>query len=274
MTEAIDAHTRKEDQVTEMQARLEENEMEAQQQRGEISLLKRQIKEKQTELTQRINENLALKSQNRDLTNQLALRESENESLHIQLGEEKIKFAELEQHLTVTNLQQAPPKSDSSVLSSSRSTNEFGRYRNTQSAYVTDFSTTPSTYDDQTTRISFEPKTSAVAVGSPFYPGEREELYRQLQAVEHRMALQEEAFEREQQQWAEDKRKVIKYQKLLQENYVQMYKRSHALEREVKQLKSQLQMAGLSSSTNCDLYVGNSVPEPDEQHRLSFPMEI
>jgi len=274
MTEAIDAHTRKEDLVSEMRARLEENEIEAQQQRGEISLLKRQIKEKQTELTQRTNENLAFKSQNRELTNQVALRESENESLHIQLSEEKIKFAELEQHLAVTNLQQRPLSSDASGLASSRSANELGLYRNAHSAYVTDFSTNPSSYGDQNTRLSFEPKTSAVTLSSPFYPGEREELYRQLQAVEHRMALQEEAFEREQQQWAEDKRKVIKYQKLLQENYVQMYKRSHALEREVNLLKSQLQMAGLSDSSNCVLYSGNPATETDEQPNLSFPMEI
>ena len=267
MTEAIDAHSRKEDFLSDAHARLEENEMEVQQQRGEIALLKQQLKENRGELSQRSNELVGLKAQNRDLTSQLSFRKSENQSLQIQLQEEKKKVTDFEQNFAGANLQP-----DARVLTGSHSTNELGGYRVAQPAYVTNFSINPGLYGDQTSSFSFEPKTSAVNLSSPFYPGEREELYRQLQAMEHRMALQKETFKKEQQQWAEDKRKVIKYQKLLQENYVQMYKRSHVLEREVKQLKTQLQMAGVSNSS--DLHLNDQATEIDQRQSLSFPMDI
>jgi len=47
-------------------------------------------------------------------------------------------------------------------------------------------------------------------------------------------------FEVEKANWLDEKEKVIRYQKQLQLNYVQMYKRNKTLESEVDQLKKSL----------------------------------
>merc|ERR1712008_653390 len=49
-----------------------------------------------------------------------------------------------------------------------------------------------------------------------------------------------ETFETEKTHWLDEKEKVIRYQKQLQLNYVQMYKRNKTLEAEVDQLKKSL----------------------------------
>merc|ERR1719431_1489290 len=49
-----------------------------------------------------------------------------------------------------------------------------------------------------------------------------------------------ENFEVEKANWLDEKEKVIRYQKQLQLNYVQMYKRNKTLESEVDQLKKSL----------------------------------
>ena len=260
MTEAIDAHSRQEDAAAVMRAQLEENEIELQQQRGEISVLKRQIKEKQEELTLRSNEIFALKSHNRELNSHLSRRESENQSLQIQLNEENVRLVTLEQHLAATSLHPITSPVDAIALTSSLSTNELPVFQNSSAAYSNEYTQNCKSYGI----------TQAANTNAEFYPGEREELYRRLEAIELQMFQQEELFEREQKQWAEDKCKVIKYQKLLQENYVQMYKRSHVLEREVKHLRSELQRAGVNA-VSCEYFSGG---ESEEKQNLTFPMEI
>ena len=48
-------------------------------------------------------------------------------------------------------------------------------------------------------------------------------------------------FEQERSQWLDEKNKVIRYQKHLQLNYVQMYRKNKMLEGEVEQLMVELE---------------------------------
>lgn len=50
-----------------------------------------------------------------------------------------------------------------------------------------------------------------------------------------------EVFEKEKEQWLDEKNKVIRYQKQLQLNYVQMYNKNKMLEAEVEQLTLELE---------------------------------
>ena len=67
-----------------------------------------------------------------------------------------------------------------------------------------------------------------------------------------------ESFEVEKANWLDEKEKVIRYQKQLQLNYVQMYKRNKTLESEVDQLKKALaesnQKPSVSTSTKSKLF--------------------
>jgi len=67
-----------------------------------------------------------------------------------------------------------------------------------------------------------------------------------------------ENFEVEKANWLDEKEKVIRYQKQLQLNYVQMYKRNKTLESEVDQLKKSLaessQKPTVSTSTKSKLF--------------------
>ena len=66
-TFASEIKTQLSEKNAKLRARLEENEIELQQNKGEISVLKRQVREKSLEARQRLREIVALKSQNRDL---------------------------------------------------------------------------------------------------------------------------------------------------------------------------------------------------------------
>lgn len=84
-----------------------------------------------------------------------------------------------------------------------------------------------------------------------------EKLQRNLAEVEAgNVTLREELdrfrknFEVEKANWLDEKEKVIRYQKQLQLNYVQMYKRNKTLESEVDQLKKSLAESSQKSSTS------------------------
>jgi len=53
--------------------------------------------------------------------------------------------------------------------------------------------------------------------------------------------VSKEEYEKEKEQWLEEKNKVIMYQKQLQLNYVQMFRKNKVLEAEVEQLTLELE---------------------------------
>lgn len=62
-------------------------------------------------------------------------------------------------------------------------------------------------------------------------------------------------FEKERITWAQEKEKVLKYQRQLQMNYVQMYRRTRALEAEVESLTIELELdkTGVKKKIGSDL---------------------
>lgn len=73
------------------------------------------------------------------------------------------------------------------------------------------------------------------------YQFENEKLRMQLIEAKKGMDYERGSHENERINWLEEKEKVIKYQKQLQLNYVQMFRRNHSLEREVEQLTIELE---------------------------------
>lgn len=67
------------------------------------------------------------------------------------------------------------------------------------------------------------------------------------------------AFEEERQTWQTEKDKVIRYQKELQASYLEMYRRSEVMERELHQLRAAREQRGGGGSRNGTLE--KEVPE-------------
>lgn len=67
------------------------------------------------------------------------------------------------------------------------------------------------------------------------------QLQRELEELKNGLVGKNEVFEKEKEQWLDEKNKVIRYQKQLQLNYVQMYNKNKMLEAEVEQLTLELE---------------------------------
>lgn len=199
MNDSLHTQARHDDVIDELRARLEECECDLQQNRGEISHLKRQIKDLQGECSQRAAENITLRRKNRELSARLTERENQLDELGA-----KLRLHE----------------------------------RNEQGGNSSPSSST-----------SFDQNA----------------LLQRLKAAEERCAAQDKAFEEERKQWVEDKSRVIRYQKQLQDNYVTMYKRSRDLEQQVKSLTSQLD--------DFQVCPGDTNPVKNDE-KLCYPMEI
>jgi hypothetical protein len=74
-------------------------------------------------------------------------------------------------------------------------------------------------------------------------------LEREVENMRRELREERENFEAERANWLEEKEKVIKYQKQLQLNYVQMFRRTRALEEELAREKGEVGRQRTSSSS-------------------------
>merc|ERR1739838_1095175 len=68
-----------------------------------------------------------------------------------------------------------------------------------------------------------------------------EQLALAVKELKNEASENKETFETEKQVWMDEKEKVIRYQKQLQLNYVQMYKRNKTLEAEIETLNKSIE---------------------------------
>ncbi|XP_043087212.1 leucine zipper putative tumor suppressor 2 homolog [Puntigrus tetrazona] len=193
---------------TQLGPRLEETKWEVCQKSGEISLLKQQLKDLQADLAQRVGELVTLRGQLREVrgelqTSQIQLQEA--------LAGSRTRTLELE--VCENELQRR--KSENELLRDKMSRLEEESSHLRLSAGDAD---ELQASKEQAERL-------------------RAELAYERQSSSNRAA----AFESERKSWEEEKDKVIRYQKQLQQNYVQMYKRNRDLERSLRQLSLELE---------------------------------
>ncbi|XP_078485281.1 uncharacterized protein LOC100178688 [Ciona intestinalis] len=245
MNEAIDVQMNGD--IVDLRARLEESEWERQQKYGELCMLKRQLKDTQCESAQRASEIVALRTRNRELQGLLAKRDSEITELNEKLNERNFEIDELRRVSDVppsivswpaipTSMHSAPVRSSSAHFNDQ----QYGAWQDSRHV----------------------PSLRKNADGSATL--DRDELLKRLYDAEARCMEQEQYFNMERRQWADDKSRVVRYQKQLQANYVQTFKRSSALEREVKLLTSQL---------HGDVAPQHKMPANNDVE-LTYPMDI
>lgn len=187
---------------THLGPRLEESKWEVCQKSGEISLLKQQLKDLQADLAQRVGELVSVRGQLRDVCVELKTCQSQLQEAHTTSHTRTLELEVCENE-----------------LQRRKSENELLREK-------------MSRLEESTSHENEDLKASK---------HQTERLKAELAYERQHSCDRAAAFESERKSWEEEKDKVIRYQKQLQENYVQMYKRNRDLERSLRELKLELE---------------------------------
>nr|XP_015799886.2 leucine zipper putative tumor suppressor 2a [Nothobranchius furzeri]XP_015799887.2 leucine zipper putative tumor suppressor 2a [Nothobranchius furzeri]XP_054606096.1 leucine zipper putative tumor suppressor 2a [Nothobranchius furzeri]XP_054606097.1 leucine zipper putative tumor suppressor 2a [Nothobranchius furzeri] len=259
---------------TQLGPRLEETKWEVCQKSGEISLLKQQLKEIQSELSQKAGDIVVLKAQLREARSELQASQARSQE-----AQTALRTRSLELEVCENELQRR--KSEAELLREKVSCmeEESARLRDTLSNH-TGFSLTGNLTKKGPgmslpgMSLSLQQGRGVLGRGGPspsmyrdgedgylVWAGESDEAKAQRQNAETLLGLRQQVerlraelmFERrtseeqlsrfgdERRVWHEEKEKVIHYQKQLQQNYIQMYRRNRDLERVMRELSLELE---------------------------------
>ncbi|KAI3363222.1 hypothetical protein L3Q82_011856 [Scortum barcoo] len=254
---------------TQLGPRLEETKWEVCQKSGEISLLKQQLKEIQSELSQKAGDIVVLKAQLREARSELQASQARSQEAQVAL-----RTRSLELEVCENELQRR--KSEAELLREKvgRLEEESARLRDTLSNHSGHSLPGNSTMKGQCMSLSVQQGRGVTGRGGPspcvyrdgeethlVWGGESDEAKAQRQNAETVLGLRQQVdrlkaelmyerrtseeqlsrFEDERRVWQEEKEKVIRYQKQLQQNYIQMYRRNRDLERVMRELSLELE---------------------------------
>ncbi|XP_049456238.1 leucine zipper putative tumor suppressor 2a [Epinephelus fuscoguttatus] len=254
---------------TQLGPRLEETKWEVCQKSGEISLLKQQLKEIQSELSQKAGDIVVLKAQLREARSELQASQARSQEAGVAL-----RTRSLELEVCENELQRR--KSEAELLREKvgRLEEESSRLRDTLSNHNGHSLPGNLTMKGQCMSLSIQQGRGVVGRGGPspslyrdaeethlVWGGESDEAKAQRQNAEAVLGLRQQVdrlkaelmyerrtseeqlsrFEDERRVWQEEKEKVIRYQKQLQQNYIQMYRRNRDLERVMRELSLELE---------------------------------
>ncbi|KAM6182752.1 leucine zipper putative tumor suppressor 2 isoform 2-T3 [Erethizon dorsatum] len=223
-----------EQEQRELGPRLEETKWEVCQKSGEISLLKQQLKESQAELVQKGSELVSLRVALREA--RAALRVSEGRARGLQ---EAARARELELETCSQELQRHRQEAE-------RLREKAGQL-DMEAAGLREPSVPLPAADPFLLAESDEAKVQrAVAGAGGSLRAQVERLRTELQRERRRGEEQRDSFEGERLAWQVEKEQVIRYQKQLQHNYIQMYRRNRQLEQELQQLSLELEARELA----------------------------
>lgn len=220
--------------------RLEETKWEVCQKSGEISLLKQQLKEVQGELSQRVGEIVSLRGQLRETRGELTNTQVLLQEAH---GMNRTRTLELE--VCENELQRR--KSEAELLREKvgRLEGELIQLRdalanqgpgNRQCQVFQEVEEHLLAYESDEAKAQRQSNTEALQNMKMQMDRMKAELTFERQRAEEQSV----SFEEERKVWHEEKDKVIRYQKQLQQNYVQMYRRNRELEQHLQELSHEL----------------------------------
>lgn len=192
---------------------------------GEISLLKQQLKESQAEVVQRGNELVLLRAQLREA--RAELQTSEEQALSLQ---EMARTKAMELEVCANEL--ARRKSEAELLRE-----KVGRLEHELDALR-------STSGELCPLLAECDEVKAQRQAADTLQGLRaqaERLRTELLCERRRGEEQREVFQAERITWQSEKDRVIRYQKQLQHNYIQMYRHNRDLECQLRHLSLELE---------------------------------
>ncbi|CAL9708381.1 unnamed protein product [Knipowitschia caucasica] len=202
---------------------LEETQWEVCQKTGEIFLLKQQLRDSQAEVSHKQSEMLNLRTLLKDVTAKLELVEKQSR-------EHEGKLHERTREAEVCQNELQRKKSEANMLREKvcKLENDIEALKQTFSA----------------TKEEVTPPQSSTPVQTEAPQCLQEEVALLRQQVQDEREAKDKlcvSFEQEKQTWNREKEKVIKYQKQLQINYLQMHKKNRDLERSLKDVTAELE---------------------------------
>ncbi|XP_078129391.1 leucine zipper putative tumor suppressor 2a [Sander vitreus] len=254
---------------TQLGPRLEETKWEVCQKSGEISLLKQQLKEIQSELSQKAGDIVVLKAQLREARSELQASQARSHEAGTAL-----RTRSLELEVCENELQRR--KSEAELLREKvgRLEEESARLRDTRSNHSGHSLPGNLSMKGQCMSLSLQQGRGMAGRRGPspslyrdaeethvVWGGDSDEAKAQRQNAEAVLGFRQQVdrlkaelmyerrtseeqlsrFEDERRVWHEEKEKVIRYQKQLQQNYIQMYRRNRDLERVMRELSLELE---------------------------------
>ncbi|XP_066430694.1 leucine zipper putative tumor suppressor 3 [Eleutherodactylus coqui] len=218
--------------------KIEETKWEVCQKAGEISLLKQQLKDAQADISQKLNEIVGLRSQLKEV--KALLREKEEQIASIK-DSYSSKIVSLE--ICENEMQRKQNEAQQMKEKLSQCEQEIAGLKET----LSDFGQNPYTMElneklrDTLACESDEAKMKRQnedSVGT--LKKDIEKLQLELTFERQQRDQQVVDFEEERRTWQEEKEKVIKYQKQLQLNYVEMYQKNQQLEQRIGELTTKV----------------------------------
>ncbi|XP_038601061.1 LOW QUALITY PROTEIN: leucine zipper putative tumor suppressor 3 [Tachyglossus aculeatus] len=213
--------------------KIEETKWEVCQKAGEISLLKQQLKDSQADVSQKLSEIVGLRAQLKE--GRASLREKEEQllSLRDSLGSQP---ASLE--LREGEVQRSWPEAQAPRGQLGHCQREAAALQRAGAVDEDDGDDGPAACESDEAKMRRQAgagdggdgAAGAEAGPAAWLRRELERLQEELLAERRERQRQGAGFQEERRTWQEEKQKVIKYQKQLQLNYVEMYQRNQQLE--------------------------------------------
>uniref|UniRef100_A0A3P8TIT7 Leucine zipper tumor suppressor 1 n=1 Tax=Amphiprion percula TaxID=161767 RepID=A0A3P8TIT7_AMPPE len=238
-----------ETQSTQLAPTLEETQWEVCQKTGEISLLKQQLRDCQADVSHKLNEIVTLRASLKGNTAKMEMLEKQNKD-----HEDKLHSRTIEVEVCQNELQRK--KNEADFLRE-----KVGKLEKDIQGMKQEVATAKQQRLQHGLQLDALSPTQALErlIQSPDSPdqGQTEEnrehiptesLQRQVERLKQQLREEKNAqeklassFEQEKQTWNKEKDRVIKYQKQLQINYLQMHKKNQDLERILKELTAELE---------------------------------
>uniref|UniRef100_UPI00398F1216 leucine zipper putative tumor suppressor 3-like n=1 Tax=Pristiophorus japonicus TaxID=55135 RepID=UPI00398F1216 len=223
---------------SELLPRLEETKWEVCQKAGEISLMKQQMKDSQADVAQKLNEMVTLRSQLKEAASALRAKEEQVLALKDSAGAKSMELEVCENELQ-------RKASEAQLLRDKLGLHEA------EIAGLRQALAGAAGRQNQCGEEPAEgpPDSSACESDEAKVQRQNEEavkaLKKQLERLQGELRLERQQheqqvshFEEERQTWQDEKEKVIKYQKQLQLNYVEMYQKNQVLEGKLGEISS------------------------------------
>uniref|UniRef100_H3CWZ6 Leucine zipper tumor suppressor 1 n=1 Tax=Tetraodon nigroviridis TaxID=99883 RepID=H3CWZ6_TETNG len=222
-----------ETEKTQLAPTLEEAQWEVCQKTGEISLLKQQLRDCQADINHKLNEIVGLRASLKENAAKMELLENQNREhagqLHSRTIEVEVSQNELQRKKNEADLlREKVAKLEADIQEMKQDLSAAQEQR-------------PQQMLKPEGREEKEEEDKAGHVCTDLLQREVEKLKQQLRVEKEARERLASSFEQERQTWNKEKGRVIKYQKQLQINYLQMHKKNQDLERVLKELTAELE---------------------------------
>lgn len=206
---------------------------------GEISLLKQQLKDSQSDVSQKLNEIVGLRTQLKEGKSFLREKEEQILSLKDSFSTKSVSLEICENDLQrkmseVQILREKLNQCELEVSNLKKTLSNLEGHHGSFNAELNEKLTRDTlACESDEAKMKRQNEESIHALKK-----EVERLQAELKAERQQREQQVVDFEEERRTWQEEKEKVIKYQKQLQLNYVEMYQKNQILEHKVNELSS------------------------------------